>query len=138
MNRLLRTKGRRDDGKEEIQANDQAEKEEMKQIRKELREKGVIPPVKKRLNRKDYIENTRNKWNEPEEGNSWIYLTRAVSWVMGRVDHKGNVHPEAIGAAKVLQVAMKMQEFTAKLKEEGRDRYTTGELYEYLKETLEE
>lgn len=114
------------------------EKEEMKQIRKELREKGTIPPVKKRLNRKDYIENTRNKWNEPEEGNSWIYLTRAVSWVMGRVDHKGNVHPEAIGAAKVLQVAMKMQEFTAKLKEEGRDRYTTGELYEYLKETLEE
>lgn len=79
------------------------EKEEMKQIRKELREKGVIPPVKKRLNRKDYIENTKNKWNEPEEGNSWIYLTRAVSWVMGRVDHKGNVHPEAIGAAKVLQ-----------------------------------
>lgn len=58
------------------------EKEEMKQIRKELREKGAIPPVKKRLNRKDYIENTRNKWNEPEEGNSWIYLTRAVSWVM--------------------------------------------------------
>ena len=114
------------------------EKEEMKQIRKELREKGVIPPVKKRLNRKDYIENTRNKWNEPEEGNSWIYLTRAVSWVMGRVDHKGNVHPESVGAAKVLQVAMKMQEFTAKLKEEGRDRYTTGELYEYLKETLEE
>ena len=43
------------------------EKEEMKQIRKELREKGVIPPVKKRLNRKDYIENTRNKWNETEE-----------------------------------------------------------------------
>lgn len=81
------------------------EKEEMKQIRKELREKDVIPPVKKRLNRKDYIENTRNKWNEPEEGNSWIYLTRAVSWVMGRVDHKGNVHPEAIGAAKVLQVS---------------------------------
>lgn len=58
--------------------------------------------------------------------------------MMGRVDHKGNVHPEAVGAAKVLQVAMKMQEFTAKLKEEGRDRYTTGELYEYLKETLEE
>ena len=114
------------------------EKEEMKRIRKELREKGAIPPVKKRLNRKDYIENTRNKWNEPEEGNSWIYLTRAVSWVMGRVDHKGNVHPEAIGAAKVLPVAMKMQEFTAKLKEEGRDRSTTGELYEYLKETLEE
>lgn len=114
------------------------EKEEMKQIRKELREKGVIPPVKKRLNRKDYIENTKNKWKEPEEGNSWIYLARAVSWVMGRVDHKGNVHPEAIGAAKVLQVAMKMQEFIAKLKEEGRDRYTTGELYEYLKETLEE
>lgn len=114
------------------------EKEKMKRIRKELREKGAIPPVKKRLNRKDYIENTRNKWNEPEEGNSWIYLTRAVSWVMGRVDHKGNVHPEAIGAAKVLQAAMKMQEFTAKLKEEGRDRYTTGELYEYLKETLEE
>lgn len=114
------------------------EKEKMKRIRKELREKGAIPPVKKRLNRKDYIENTRNKWNEPEEGNSWIYLTRAVSWVMGRVDHKGNVHPEAIGAAKVLQVAMKMQEFTTKLKEEGRDRYTTGELYEYLKETLEE
>lgn len=44
------------------------EKEEMKQIRKELREKGAIPPVKKRLNRKDYIENTKNKWNEPEEG----------------------------------------------------------------------
>ena len=114
------------------------EKEEMNQIRKELREKGVIPPVKKRLNRKDYIENTRCKWNEPEEENSWLYLTKAVSWVMGRIDHKGNVHPEAVGAAKVLQVAMKMREFTAKLKEEGRDRYTTGELYEYLKETLEE
>lgn len=59
------------------------EKEEMKQFRKELREKGVIPPVKKRLNRKDYIENTRNKWNEPEEGNSWVYLTLAAPIASG-------------------------------------------------------
>ena len=114
------------------------EKEQVKQIRKELREKGVIPPVKKRLNRKDYIENTLNRWNEPEEGDSWIYLTRAASFVMGKVDHKGNVHPEAIGAAKVLQVAMKMKEFTANLKTDGRTQYKIGELYEYLKDTLEE
>lgn len=116
----------------------QKEKDQMKVIRKELREKGALPPVKKRLNRKAYIDTTMEMWREPEGSGAWMYLTKAVSWVMGKVDAKGNVHPEAVGAAKVARVAMKLHEFERKKKEEGKDTYTTREVYEFIRETLDE
>ncbi len=114
------------------------EKEEMKQFRKDMREKGVLPPVKKRLNRNKYIEDTIQMWNNPDDIDSRVYLTMAFGFMMGRIDQSGHVHPEAIGAAKVLRLAIKLKEFSAMLRAEGKDSYTQGEMYEYLKETLEE
>ena len=32
-------------------------------IKKELQEKGIVPPDKPRLNRKKYIEEAREEWN---------------------------------------------------------------------------
>ena len=111
------------------------EKEEMKQIRKELREEGLLPPVKKRMNRKAYIEDTCKMWDEAKCADLWAYLTRAAIWVMGRTDYRGNVHPEAIGAAKVLRVAMKIREFMEK---KGKSQYSIQELASFLRETIEE
>ena len=58
------------------------EKEEMKQFRKDMREKGVLPPVKKRLNRNKYIEDTIQMWNNPDDIDSRVYLTMAFGFMM--------------------------------------------------------
>lgn len=116
----------------------QREKKIRRELRKEWREQGILPPAKKPLNRKKFIEQARQSWNGRERSLIWdIYLMRAASEMMGKTDSKGNVHPEAVGAAKVLMLAVRLQEFNAKLEEAGRSSYKVGELYEYVKEIFE-
>ena len=60
---------------------------------------------------------------------------RAVFYMMGH-HSKGKITLEAVGAAKILRLAMKLREFELELKEQGRNEYTVGEQYEYLKDII--
>jgi len=57
-------------------------------IKKELQEKGIVPPDKPRLNRKKYIEEAREEWNGRDaEYYAWdVFLYQAISIVLGHTD----------------------------------------------------
>lgn len=108
-------------------------------IKKELQEKGIVPPDKPRMNRKKYIEEAREEWNGRDaEYYAWdVFLYRAISIVLGHTDRHLRASPEAVGVAKTLKLALRLKEFRDKLKAEGRDTYTMGEEYEYIKDILD-
>ena len=107
-------------------------------IKKELQEKGIVPPDKPRLNRKKYIEEAREEWNgRDEEYYAWdVFLYQAISIMLGHTEQHLRASPEAVGVAKTLKLALRLKEFHDKLKAEGRGTYTMGEQYEYIKDIL--
>lgn len=115
------------------------EKKARKKTKKELQDKGILPPDKKKLNRKKFIEEARAEWNEKDSGCLiWdIYLMEAVSLMLGHTDKNFRVSPEAVGVAKCLKIAMRGREFHEKLKDEGRTKCTFKEYYDYIKDILE-
>lgn len=116
----------------------QKEKDLNRAWKKEMQEKGILPPDKKRLNRRKFIEEVRDEWNAKDQDcYIWdFYLMRAVSYMMSQTDKRLNPSPEAVGVAKLLKAAMKLKEFRDKIKSEGREDYTITEEYEYIKEVL--
>lgn len=116
----------------------QKEKDLNRAWKKEMQEKGILPPDKKRLNRRKFIKEVSDEWNKKDpDCYIWdFYLMNAVSYMMGQIDKRANPSSEAVGVAKVLKVAMKLKEFQDKLKSERREDYTLTEEYEYIKEVL--
>lgn len=108
-------------------------------VKKEMQEKGILPPDKPRLNRKKYVEEARQEWNDKDsECFAWeIYLYQAISIMLGAVDRQLRVTPEAVGVAKCLKLAIRLKEFSDHLKAEGKTTYTLGEQLEYIKDILE-
>ena len=86
----------------------QKEKDLNRAWKKEMQEKGILPPDKKRLNRRKFIEEASDEWNKKDpDCYIWdFYLMNAVSYMMGQIDKRANPSSEAVGVAKVLKVAM--------------------------------
>ena len=139
------------------------QKAENARFKKEMQEKGILPPDKPRLNRRKYVEEARQEWNDRDSDCfAWeIYLYQAVSIMLGAVDRQLRVTPEAVGVAKItsrsspviplfanlgiclvgvakcLKLAIRLKEFSDHLKVEGKTTYTLGEQLEYIKDILE-
>ncbi len=113
------------------------EKQERAAMKKRLQAEGLIPPDKPRLNRKRFIEEAEAEWNGRDlECLIWdLYIMRALFYVLGCGSAK-RISPEAVGAAKILKLAIRLHRFEAELKENGRDKYTVGELHEYIKDII--
>lgn len=115
-----------------------AEKRERARFKKEMQQKGVIPPDKPRLNRKKFVEEAKNEWNEREHCYVWeIYLMDAISIMISHKDKKMRMSQEAVGAAKILKLAIRLKQFSDKLKSENRNIYKTKEQYEFIKDILD-
>ena len=108
-------------------------------IKKELQEKGVLPPDKPKLNRKKYVDEAIEEWNgKDKDCYVWdIYLHEAISMMLGKVDRNLRVTQEAVGVAKCLKLALRLKEFSDKLKAEGRKEYALGEKLEFIKDILD-
>ena len=108
-------------------------------IKKDMQEKGLIPPDKPKLNRKKYVEEAREEWNSKDKDfYVWdIYLYEAISIMLGKVDRNLRVTQEAVGVAKCLKLALRLKEFSDKLKAEGRKEYKLKEKLEFIKDVLE-
>ncbi len=62
----------------------------------------------------------------------------AFGYVMSGTEGRSlRVSLEAVGAAKVLKLAIRLRQFSMKLEGEGRKEYTLGEQLEYIKDILE-
>lgn len=117
-----------------------AQKKYNAQIKKQMQEKGILPPDKPKLNRKKYIEEAREEWNTRDSGcYVWdAYLYRAISMMLSQTERMSTrASPEAVGVAKTLKLALRLREFSEKLEAEGRDKYTVGEQYEFIKDILD-
>lgn len=110
------------------------EKKLRAEIRADLREWGVIPPKKKPLNRKRFIQEARDEYNTMDIGlTAYPCMLKAIGWTMT------DYHPtlESVGVAKMLKVACEIARFHDLLKQEGRTEYTADELYERIQHILE-
>lgn len=116
------------------------EKRSNARIKKELQAEGVLPPDKPKLNRKKFIEEAMNEWNSRDKDVFvWeLYLAEAFSLMLGHLEKRSlRTSLEAVGAAKVLKLALRLREFSKKLQGEGRDKYTAGEKYEFVKDIID-
>lgn len=60
----------------------------------------------------------------------------AMSIMLSKKEARGRVSLEAVGAAKVLKLAIKMNEFEDLVARCGKREYEIGEKYEYIKDIL--
>ena len=118
----------------------QREKKANAAFKKEMQERGSLPPDKPRLNREKYIEEAVEEWSR-RSGDCMvrdIYLSRAVSWMIGHVERRGLRRSlEAVGAAKVLKIAVRLERYSRELKEKGQTKYALQEEYEYIKDIID-
>ncbi len=117
----------------------QKEKIQNARIKKELQKKGVIPPDKSRLNRKKFVDEAMEEWNNRPPCYTWeLYLAKAFSIILAKTEGRSfRVSLEAVGAAKVLKLAVRLRQFSKKLEEEGRKEYKVTEMLEYVKDILD-
>lgn len=109
-------------------------------MKKRMQEEGILPPDKKKLNRKKFIESARDEWNNRDSGcYVWdLYLHEAIGIVLGDVEHNTmRVSLEAVGAAKCLKLALRLKEFHDMVRERGDDKYSLKEQYDYIRDILE-
>lgn len=120
-------------------------------VRKGLRAKGLISQGKKRLNRKEFIKEAIEDWNFNADENTLEYLEEAiiimlrhrggklesVDFIMPRFREHENVTLEAIGVAKVLRIALRLQKLYERVKKQGYSRYEEEEKVECIKDIYE-
>lgn len=130
---MSRVKGRKPLTKREKKVN--------REIKQEMIEKGIIPPDKPKLNRKKYIEEAREEFNNRDESCMiWeLYLIKAAGFMLAQTERGSfsRASPEAVGVAKLLRLMLRMRQFDKELQEQGRGTYTFKEQYEYIKDILE-
>lgn len=115
------------------------EKKERAEIKKYMQEKGILPPDKPRLNRKKFIEESQAEYNGEKD---WytrdVYLHRALSYMLAHTGNGMKMNPtlEAVGAAKVLKIAVELRHLHEGLKAEGKT-VTLGEEFETAKKIMD-
>lgn len=103
-----------------------AEKKVNKEIRAELREKGILPPVKPKLNRKKFAQEVREEW---EKNGDIFYLIRGLGCIIPSGEFDTKITPEQIGALKVMKLAMEIKKFEENLKAKGENQYNAMDFY---------
>ena len=116
------------------------ERKERARIKKQLQEKGILPPDKKKLNRKKFVDEALQEWNARDKAcYVWdIYLMDAIAIMLGDVEQRTlRVSSEAIGEAKCLKLAVRLKEFEESVKVRGDTSYKLKEKYDYIRDIIE-
>lgn len=115
-------------------------KEKMRnaELKRELQKEGFLPPDKPRLNRQKFIDEVEAEWNgRDRECLIWdVYLMQAMSYMVGHMEKGLRLSREAVGAAKVLKIAMMLREFAEDLKAKGENQYKLIDQYNYIKDIM--
>lgn len=116
------------------------ERVERARMKKQLQAEGILPPDKKKLNRKKFVEEARCEWNNRDkECYAWeIYLMEAISIMIGDVEQRTlRVSSQAVGAAKCLKLAVRLKEFHEMIRGRGDTTYKIKEQYDYIRDIIE-
>ncbi|GAB6173301.1 hypothetical protein JCM15765_27790 [Paradesulfitobacterium aromaticivorans] len=107
------------------------QKKVRKQIREELREDGILPPVKPKLNRRKFAEEVIAEFEGTFGAYTDIqYLYRAISCMKPPAGTKKKISPEEIGVLKLLKIAMELKKFFEEKIRNGEAKYNVVDLYE--------
>lgn len=109
-------------------------------LKKQLQDEGILPPDKPRLNRKKFIEEAKTEWNgRSKECYVWEhYLIDAVSYILCQTEGNGSRSSlEAVGAAKILKLAIRLREFSEEIRKGGEREYKLIDQYNYVKDILD-
>lgn len=108
------------------------EKQARAELKKRMQDKGVLPPDKPKLNRKKFIDEAREEWNgRSSDCFIWEhYLMDAISYMLcQREGMSSRASLEAVGAAKVLKLAIRLREFSEEVREKGEHEYKLVDQY---------
>lgn len=115
----------------------QRERKARAAAKKELQKQGLLPPDKKRLNRKKFAQEVMEEWNEEmqifEIGDAFC-LSNAISCMVSSDMMK--VTEEEVGVLKLLKIAMEIKKFKKKMQDESRESYKVKELYDVIEPIL--
>lgn len=103
----------------------QREKALRASAKKEMQDKGVLPPDKPRLNRRKFAAEVWAEFADFGDIPDMLYLLKAIGCMVG--PDMREVSSEAVGVLKTLKIAMETKKFTERLRAEGREQYTVGE-----------
>lgn len=106
----------------------------MKKAREKLRQEGILPPPKKRLNREKYAKQIKTRFDSM----GWdpivaqVYILQAITLMTPLETIKSAVTPEQVGVLKMMHMAMDLYEFERRKSNAGKSGYTVGEVYEQV------
>lgn len=108
-------------------------------LKKDLQERWILPPDKPRLNRKRFIEEAEKEWNERPKSGIWEYfLIQAFQYMLNSTEGQSTrASPEAVGAAKVLKLAIRLRQFSEEFIARGEQEYKLADQYNYIKDILD-
>ncbi len=109
------------------------------ELKKKWQEEGIIPPDKPKLDRKKFIQEAMDGWNSREPDIMWDnYIYRSIGLMLGHSERRSlRCSLEAVGAAKILKMAMRLREFHEKVRAEGKTEYLVMDEYDYIKDILD-
>lgn len=116
------------------------EKQARAELKKRMQDKWVLPPDKPKLNRKKFIDEAMEEWNgRSSDCFIWEhYLMDAISYMLcQREGMSSRASLEAVGAAKVLKLAIRLREFSEEVREKGEHEYKLVDQYNYIKDILD-
>lgn len=114
-----------------------AEKKLNKEVRDDLRQRGILPPVKPKLNRKRFAKEVLEEFKESKTFSDIEYLLEAIRWMLTCIESDTEfrkISPEQIGVLKTIKMAAEIKKYMEGKKAAGEKNY---ELYELYKEVVE-
>lgn len=109
-----------------------------REIKKDLQERGLIPHDKARLNRKKFLKEAVESWDNNEVALiADVYFNEAVSWMLPAGYPNGKVNSEMIGIAKLMKLMLRLNEFHEMVQKRKSKTYNMMEQHEYIKDILE-
>ena len=111
----------------------QQEIKQRRATKKWLQEKGAIPPDKPRLNRKKFCADARAVLELNADKVFYRYLLWALNEMLNKHESypSKSLSPEAVGAAKVIQLAARRQAFERR---RNNEPYKLGELMDEIED----
>ena len=111
------------------------EKELNKKIRNDLREKGIIPPVKPRLNRNKFAKEVMEEMKSFVFFSNTEYLIDGISCMLpspGDLENRGRISDQHIVMLKVLKIAIESKKYKENLAKQGIKNYKVAEFYDQV------
>jgi len=115
------------------------EKQHNKEFRAELRADGILPPKKIPLNRNKFAKEVKAEFDDYSIFTNIHNFYQAVCFMLPYTgdDFKVKISAEQIGVLKVMKIAVEIEKFQKRLKEEDRTEYSLKELFEVVRPIID-